>query len=192
MLASFLPIQTLKEHLMISKSLLMALVLSLGCLLGTQALQAGKDNELSAKELAALKSQRTIANDFMRQATEVALKNMKKGTKEKSAKEKSPKELLQEKLARKHYFDSGIEVKDLTEFARLVKEADKAGIKLKDEALQELIKASVLQLVDEKAIKMIEEDVRKRHDEATSKEVRDALSAEFRVRIIRDLQAKKK
>jgi hypothetical protein len=155
---------------------------------GSQPLQAGKDNELSAKEIADLKTQRNIADAYMRLATQMALDNLEKAAKDK----KTGKEALQKHLGRKRYFDSGTDVKELVEFKRQLKEADEAKIKLTDVALQELIKAAAEHQVDSKALQKIEEDVRKQYAEATSQTILDALAAEFRARIIRELNAKKK
>jgi hypothetical protein len=155
---------------------------------GLQPLQAGKDNEMSAKEIAALKTQRNIADAYMRQATQMALDNMEKASKSK----KTGKETLQKNLSRKRYFDSGTDVKELVEFKRQLKEADEAKIKLTDPALQELIKAAAEHQVDGKGLQKIERDVMKQYAEATSQTILDALAAEFRARIIRELNAKKK
>jgi hypothetical protein len=155
---------------------------------GSQPLQVGKDNELSAKEIAALKTQRNIADAYMRQATQMALDNLEKAAKDR----KTGKETLQKHLSRKRYFDSGTDVKELVEFKRQLKEADEAKIKLTDPALQELIKAAAEHQVDSKGLQKVEQDVMKQYAEATSQTILDALAAEFRARIIRELTAKKK
>ena len=164
------------------------LVLAVAIFSGSQPLQPGKDNELSAEEIAALKTQRNIADAYMRQATQRALDNLKKAAKDK----KTGKEALQKHLGRKRYFDSGTDVKELVEFKRQLKEADEAKIKLTDPALQELIKAAAEQQLDSKGLQKIEQDVMKQYAEATSQIIHDALAAEFRARIIRELIAKKK
>jgi len=169
---------------MITKLLFVAVVFSGGSL----PVQTDKDNELSVKEIAALKTQRNISDAYMRQATQMALDNLEKAAKDK----KAGKEILQKNLSRKRYFDSGTAVKELVEFKRQLKEADEAKIKLTDPALQELIKAAVEHQVDGKGLKKIEEDVMKQYAEATCQTILDALAAEFRARIIRELNAKKK
>jgi len=164
------------------------LVLAVAIFSGSQPHQPGKDNELSAKEIVALKTQRNIADAYMRQATQRALDNLKKAAKDK----KTGMETLQKHLSRKWYFGSGTEVKELVEFKRQLKEADEAKIKLTDPALLELIKAAAEQQVDSKGLQKIEQDVMKQYAEATSQTIHDALAAEFRARIIRELNAKKK
>ena len=169
---------------MITKLLFVAVVFSGGSL----PVQTGKDNELSVKEIAALKTQRNIADAYMRQATQMALDNLEKAAKDK----KTGKESLQKHLSRKRYFDSGTDVKKLAEFKRQLKEADEAKIKLTDPALQELIKAAAEQQLDSKGLQKIEQDIMKQYAEATSQTIHDAVAAEFRARIIRELNAKKK
>jgi hypothetical protein len=174
----------LRISIMIPNFLLLAIVF----FSGSQPLQRGKDNELSAKEIAALKIQRNIADAYMRLATQMALDNLEKAAKNK----KTGKEALQKHLGRKRYFDSGTDVKELVEFKRQLKEADEAKIKLTDVALQELIKAAAEHQVDSKGLQKIEQNVMKQYAEATSQTILDALAAEFRARIIRELNAKKK
>jgi hypothetical protein len=157
-------------------------------LIGSQSLQGGKDDELSAKEIATLRMQRDIADTYMRQLAQVALKNLEKAAKDKNA----AKETLRKDLKRKRYFDSGTDVKELVEFKRQLKEADEAKVKLGEPALRELVKAAAQQQVDDKGLTNIEQDVMKQYAQATPQAIQDALSAEFRARIIRELNAKKK
>src|SRR5262245_2039608 len=117
------------------------------------SLGASQKQELSEKEVAELKKQRDLADAFMRRATEAALKNLEKAPKDdkdKGVKAKENRDALQKQLAKKRYFDSGTKAEELAEFQRWLKEADKSGVKLTDQALQELIKASVLHQLDDK------------------------------------------
>jgi hypothetical protein len=163
------------------------LLLTLAMLMGLQPLQAGKEKSLTDKEAAALKSRRDLADAFMRQATEAALAHLDQAKETKDRKE--IKEYLQNQLARKRYFDAGT---DLLEFKQLLSAADASKIKLTDAAVQELVKAATRQQLDEKGLKKIEEEVRKKHGDATSQMLTEALASEFRVRIVRELNAKKK
>ena len=150
-------------------------------------LTASQTGEPSAKELAALKTQRDIADAYMRQATQVALQKL-----ETVKDSKSTREILQKNLSRKRYFDTGTDAKDLAAFTQQLKEADQAKIKLGGEALKELLKASVQGQVDDKGFAKIDDEVRKQYAAATLQAIQDALTAEFRARIVRELNARKK
>src|SRR5262245_12751683 len=161
--------------------LVLALALA-PALAGRLPAQGDKKADIPEQELAALKKQRDLANDFMRRATERALKEPAKGDKEKSGHEKAARETLQKRLAPPRYFGSGTGPEELARFRSLLQEADKEGVKLTDQALHELIRAAVLHRLDDKALKQDAEEVRKQHEGATDETIHRALSAEFRGR----------
>ncbi len=174
--------------------LALAVVLALGT--GWLPAQGDKKLELSAQELAALKKQRDLANAYLRQLTEQAINALDealkvgKVDKDKIGKERQARVLLQRQLA--HYTGLKTSPEELTNFHQLLKEADRQGIKLNEQALQELVRATVQHRLDAKGLKQVEEAVRKENPGVTSDEVQRALTAEFRARIVRELNEKKR
>ena len=105
-------------------------------------------------DLANLKKQRDLADAFMRQATQTALDAVAKDTKD-PAKAKIA-DYLRDQLKRERYF-----VGQAAEFAALLDEADRVKVKIGDQALLELVKASVRHGLSDKAIRQLKEEVRK-------------------------------
>jgi hypothetical protein len=172
----------------------------------------GDKAEPSEKELAALKAQRDLANDFMRASAEQAMKNLAKAPKDdKAGKEKADKaaeirESLQKLLKQGRIFKGGTSRDDLAVFSRALKDADKEGIKVSGEALRELIRAEVKHQINDKEVKSLAESIGKEHDKdvkaiqefhgkafkQNADGVLEAVAAEYRVRIVTELKAKKK
>jgi hypothetical protein len=176
--------------------MLSILVLTLACAApqaaGAKPAPAVQKVELTDKEKADLKKQRDLADAFMRRAAELAFKKLDGDPKQARGKEKEARLVLEKRLAKKRQFDSGTETEELAEFQRQVREANQLDVKLTNQALAELLKASVLHLLNDKEIRQLEEEVSKATTGTTAEDVRRALSAEFRAKIVRELAAKKK
>jgi hypothetical protein len=145
---------------------------------------AGGQKGPAEKEVAELKKQRDLADAFVRRLAELALKD-DKVDKEKRAE-------LRKQLEQKRFFGSGTTAEELAEFRRQLEEADRAKIKLNDQALQELLRATALDRLDDKALRKAEEAFRRENGDVSAEVLRRAVAAEFRARIVRELRAKKK
>lgn len=101
------------------------------------------------REMNQLRQQRNLANDFMKRACELSVKSIQQRVKTELKEEKDRKALLpileevtlrlEERLRRPRYFGTSAKLDDLVDFQIWLKEADRLGIHLTDQIVQEMI-----------------------------------------------------
>lgn len=154
--------------------------------------------KIYSKELYDLRLQRNLANDFMKQACEVALKNLNFKAKEgKFANDKAREAflvgmqhcsgLLEKRLRNQRYFGTGVKAEDLLDFKIWLKEADRLGINLTDDVVRAMINSEMFEFLSEFNLanqdQIFYEIRRGRYNYVTASMGRKALNDEFRVRI---------
>jgi hypothetical protein len=161
---------------------------------------------ITTRDLEELKAQREIANDYMRKATDLVIREVKLRSEE-AGKGKMDKartdmlrrtaalqRLLADKLARPRYFSGGTKLDDLLDFIIWRNQADRLGVRLTDDAVRDLVADELysshpeLQRITRwgpEAATYVQREVRGSFYQANYRLIVQALTDEFRVRLAR-------
>ncbi|MBM3994766.1 MAG: hypothetical protein FJ303_11520 [Planctomycetes bacterium] len=150
------------------------------------------------KDLEDVKSQRNLANAYMRHCNESAYRNADKAYFDEIRKEEEAEnraERLTElskrlrtlgiRKLRPRYFDGDVKYRDLEEFLLWRAEADRLSIRIDDEHLKHLFHGEFFDMLRPEDRSNAELEARRAgdHRDATPEQVRQAVADEFRVRI---------
>ncbi len=175
---------------------------------GTVVAVVGGRN-VSSQDLYDLKMQRNVANEFMRNCTEIAFKKvskiafeekMRKDDKNPQAREQFLFQLfnirttLYERKARPRYFDLGVKFDDLLEFKLWQAVADKLDIRLDDDHVNSLLDLEMFssdprieqRLLSPDDFAIAQRDVKRNFQNVTNAFMHRAVAGGFRVRIAQE------
>jgi hypothetical protein len=165
------------------------------------------NHNLSSFDLAQLRDQRNMVNEFMRRASEITISNLNDGLRKigempapndpKKLEERQKglaqitamKQILLERLRRPRYFDGGTKFDDLVEFKLWQAEADKLNIRLLDEDVNEMLRSEffsskyVQPWIDSRQLREAQMEAGRGREDFRS--LYKMLAEEFRVRIAR-------
>jgi hypothetical protein len=154
---------------------------------------------ISRRDLDELRTQRNLANTFMKHCADISYKNvserffeLKKPGTEKDDPEKRAQSLTQLQAIRStlgirksksRYFDIGVKFDDLLEFKLWQAEADRLGIRIDDEHLNYLFGAEFFGAIKGQELFLAQREAQRESRDATDAVFRRAIAEEFRVRI---------
>jgi hypothetical protein len=164
---------------------------------------------VTSQDLGELKKQRTVANEFMRNCTEIGFKKVSKIAfeEERRKDDKNPqarqqalfqlfniRTSLYERKSRPRYFDLGLKFDDLLEFKLWQAVADKLDIKLDEDHVTALLHLELFsndprieqRLLDPNDFAIAQRDVKRNFQDVNDAYMRRAIAEEFRVRIAQE------
>ena len=155
---------------------------------------------LTRFDLESLRSNRNMVNEYMRQCCEMTIANMQgilqkekdkispKGGKEQEkhlqelTKLRSQQMSLEERLRKPRFFPGGVKLDDLVEFKLWQIQADRLGIRLDDEHLDQLVRIEFFKTITNEQLAGAEMNARRGRDTGEAN-LKKALIEEYRVRI---------
>src|SRR6516162_8712198 len=158
---------------------------------------------ISRRDLESLRTQRNLANTFMKACADMAYKNVSKRWYEENknvdAKDEearrhrlgllySMRSTLSLRKAKPRYFDGGVKFDDLVEFKLWQAEADRLGIYIQDEHLEILFASELFTTRDfptlgRDELFLAQRAAQRENRDASDADVRRAVKEEFRVKI---------
>ncbi len=157
------------------------------------------NTDYSLTQMDNIRTQRKIANDYMRAATKITLKNIdeqiKAANKVKDKKTRESKlgqlyrlkKIMNDHLREPFYFGSGTKLEDLVKLILWKKQADRLGIQLTDESVNKMVQWRMLAPqtgFNFEASIYAEREVKQEHyNKASTESITEALRQEFRVEL---------
>ena len=160
-------------------------------------------HNVSSRDLFDLKTQRNVANEFMRNCTEIAFKkaakiayeeDRRKDDKKRATRAQAKAQLLNiqatlyERKSKSRYFDLGVKFDDLLEFKLWQAVADKLDIRLDEEHITALFRFEFFskEILDDGDVARAQNETRRNFQNINDVYIRRAITEEFRVRIAQE------